>query len=127
MFHFISKTARSWFRPVSEDTGSAVLQRDRFMIQQSLKPLLRGDARPGGTDPGRCTTNHGVCSRGEKQYRGVSGSECGYANPNMQQVEREISRPAASQGDGLDLQKLFTQLQQNPEVLGQLAALLKSV
>ena len=50
-----------------------------------------------------------------------------YANPNMQQVEREISRPAASQGDGLDLQKLFTQLQQNPEVLGQLAALLKSV
>ena len=50
-----------------------------------------------------------------------------YANPNMQQVEREVSKPVPAQTNGLDLQQLFSQLQQNPEVLGQLAALLKSV
>ena len=50
-----------------------------------------------------------------------------YANPNMQEVERKISKPASPQGTSLDLQQLFSQLQQNPEVLGQLAALLKSV
>ena len=50
-----------------------------------------------------------------------------YANPNMQEVERKISKPVSPQGTSLDLQQLFSQLQQNPEVLGQLAALLKSV
>ena len=50
-----------------------------------------------------------------------------YANPNMQEVEREITKPMPSQGTGLDFQQLFSQLQQNPEVLSQLAALLKSV
>ena len=50
-----------------------------------------------------------------------------YSNPNMQQVEAEVSKPSQEQSNTLDLQHLFSQLQQNPEVLGQLAALLKSV
>jgi len=50
-----------------------------------------------------------------------------YANPNMQEVEAKVNKPAPVQENDLDLQKLFSQLQQNPEVLGQLAALLKSV
>ena len=50
-----------------------------------------------------------------------------YANPDMRKVEREIveqSKPQP-QAAAVDLQQLFAQLQQNPEVLGQLAALLK--
>lgn len=50
-----------------------------------------------------------------------------YSNPNMQQVEAEVNKSTPAQDNGLDLQQLFSQLQQNPEVLGQLAALLKSV
>ena len=50
-----------------------------------------------------------------------------YANPNMQEVEAKVNKPAPVQENDMDLQKLFSQLQQNPEVLGQLAALLKSV
>lgn len=48
-----------------------------------------------------------------------------YANPNMQEVEAKVNKPAPVQENDMDL--LFSQLQQNPEVLGQLAALLKSV
>ena len=49
-----------------------------------------------------------------------------YSNPNMQQVEAEVSKPSPTQEGNVDLQQLFSQLQQNPEVLGQLAALLKA-
>lgn len=50
-----------------------------------------------------------------------------YANSDMRKVEREIveqSKPQP-QASEIDLKGLFEQLQQNPKVLGQLAALLK--
>lgn len=54
-----------------------------------------------------------------------------YANPDMRKVEREIVEQAKPQPQpqsaAVDLQQLFAQLQQNPEVLGQLAAMLKAV
>ena len=49
-----------------------------------------------------------------------------YANPDMRQTEAEIRGSAQSQQSDIDIQKLFAQLQQNPEVLAQLAALLKN-
>ena len=52
-----------------------------------------------------------------------------YANPDMRKVEREIVEQAKPQPQSaaVDLPQLFAQLQQNPEVLGQLAAMLKAV
>ena len=54
-----------------------------------------------------------------------------YANPDMRKVEQEIVEQAKPQTQpqsaAVDLQQLFAQLQQNPEVLGQLAAMLKAV
>jgi len=49
-----------------------------------------------------------------------------YANPDMRKVERELStdRPAEPE---VDLQKLVTQLQENPELAAQLKALLHAV
>ena len=47
----------------------------------------------------------------------------------MRKVEQEIVEQAEPQPQtaAVDLQQLFAQLQQNPEVLGQLAAMLKAV
>ena len=45
----------------------------------------------------------------------------------MRKVEREIvSEAQPKQDSGFDLQQMFSQLQANPEALGQLAALLKN-
>ena len=50
-----------------------------------------------------------------------------YSNPDMRKVEREIvSEAQPKQDSGFDLQQMFSQLQANPEALGQLAALLKN-
>ena len=45
-----------------------------------------------------------------------------YANPDMRQVERDLNPPKPEQGT--DLQKLVTQLQENPELASQLKAIL---
>ena len=53
-----------------------------------------------------------------------------YSNPDMRKVEREIVSEAQhqqNQAGGVDLLQLFSQLQANPEIAGQLAALLKSM
>ncbi len=46
-----------------------------------------------------------------------------YANPDMRQVEKELSTP---KDKGTDLQKLLAQLQENPELAAQLKALLNA-
>lgn len=45
-----------------------------------------------------------------------------YANPDMRQVERDLNPPKPE--PGTDLQKLLTQLQENPELASQLKAIL---
>ena len=47
-----------------------------------------------------------------------------YANPDMRKVEQELRQPETEQGT--DLQKLLTQLQENPELAAQLKALLNA-
>ena len=47
-----------------------------------------------------------------------------YANPDMRKVEQELRQPETEQG--ADLQKLLTQLQENPELAAQLKALLNA-
>ena len=49
-----------------------------------------------------------------------------YANPDMRQVERELTAPAPEPESGTDLQKLLAQLQENPELAAQLRALLNA-
>ena len=46
-----------------------------------------------------------------------------YASPDMRKVERELN-PPKQQEQGVDLQKLLVQLQENPELANQLKALL---
>ena len=49
-----------------------------------------------------------------------------YSNPDMRKVEQSITAQTEQKQDAsLDLQQLFVQLQKNPEVVSQLAALLK--
>jgi len=48
-----------------------------------------------------------------------------YANPDMRRTEKEINPPPPPQTTGIDLQSLFAQLQQNPEIACQLASILK--
>lgn len=47
-----------------------------------------------------------------------------YANPDMRKVEQELRQPEPEQG--ADLQKLLTQLQENPELAAQLKAVLNA-
>ena len=47
-----------------------------------------------------------------------------YANPDMREVERELNAPKQEQGT--DLQKLLTQIQENPELAAQLKAILNA-
>ena len=47
-----------------------------------------------------------------------------YANPDMRKVEQELRQPEPEQGT--DLQKLLTQLQENPELAAQLKAVLNA-
>ena len=49
-----------------------------------------------------------------------------YASPDMRKVEQEVRQSEAEPEQGTDLQKLLTQLQENPELAAQLKALLNA-
>lgn len=48
-----------------------------------------------------------------------------YTNPDMRHVEKKINPSAPQQAAGVDLQSLFTQLQENPEIACRLANILR--